>query len=92
MGSSESFGEGQRDGYMVKTDRFGNKLFSQSYGGSRDDNIEAIIPFKDGYVMAGSTYSFGNGNENLYVVRTDAKGELVWEKGFYEKKRDRLYR
>ena len=89
VGSSESFGEGQRDGYLVKTDRFGNTVFTQSYGGSRDDNLEAIMPFKDGYVMAGSTYSFGNGNENLYVVRTNAKGELIWEKGYYEKKRDR---
>ena len=89
VGSSESFGSGQRDGYLVKTDRFGNTLWTKSYGGGRDDTLEAIIPFKEGYAMAGSTYSFGNGNQNLYVVRVGAEGELVWEKGFYDRKRDR---
>lgn len=89
VGSTESFGAGARDAYVVKTDRFGNKLWDKSYGGSRDDSVAAVLPFQEGYMLTGATYSFGNGNENLYALRIDADGQMMWQEGFYTQKRDR---
>ncbi len=89
VGSTESFGSGGRDAYVIKTDLFGNKLWSEAYGGSRDDSAEAVIPFKDGFMLTGSTYSLGNGNENIYALRIREDGQKVWQEGYHTKKRDR---
>ncbi len=89
VGSTESFGAGARDAYVVKTDSYGNHLWDKSYGGSRDDSVAAVIPFQGGYMLTGATYSFGNGNENLYALRIDANGQMMWQEGYYTQKRDR---
>ncbi len=89
VGTTESFGEGQKDAYVVKVDKFGNKLWSETYGGGADDIVEAVIPVKDGYMLAGSTWSIGSEGQNLYTLRISEKGDLLWENGYYAKKRDR---
>ena len=89
VGTTESFGEGQKDAYVLKVDKFGNKLWSETYGGGSDDVAEAVIPVKDGFMLAGSTWSIGSEGQSLYVLRISEKGELLWENGYYSKKRDR---
>ncbi|MGB5965164.1 MAG: hypothetical protein WBF77_06680 [Sulfurimonadaceae bacterium] len=89
VGTTESFGEGQKDAYALKVDKFGNKLWSETYGGGSDDIAEAVIPVKNGFMLAGSTWSIGSEGQNLYVLRISEKGELLWENGYYAKKRDR---
>ncbi len=89
VGTTESFGEGQKDGYVLKVDRLGNKLWSQTYGGGSDDLLEAVIPVKEGFMLAGSTWSIGGEGQSLYVLRISEKGDLFWENGYYAKKRDR---
>jgi len=89
VGSSESFGAGQRDAYVVKVDKFGNKLWSETYGGGADDVLESVIPMAGGFMLAGSTWSMGADGQSLYVVRISNTGQLKWEHGYYSKKRDR---
>jgi hypothetical protein len=60
VGNTESFGEGQKDAYVLKVDKFGNKLWSETYGGGSDDFVESVIPVKDGFMLAGSTWSIGS--------------------------------
>ena len=89
VGNTESFGEGQKDAYVLKVDKFGNKLWSETYGGGSDDFAESVVPVKDGFMLAGSTWSIGSEGQSLYVLRISEKGELLWENGYYSKKRDR---
>ena len=89
VATTESFGAGQKDVYVVKTDKFGNKVWSKTYGGGADDIAEAIIPIEDGYMLAGSTWSKGGDGQNLYVLRISKEGVLRWDNGYYSNKRDR---
>ena len=88
-GYTESFGRGQNDGYVIKTDRFGNKLWSQTYGGRYDDIIKDIIPVKGGFMFSGTTASFGNKIQSLYAGRIRTDGTLMWESGYYADPDDR---
>jgi uncharacterized delta-60 repeat protein len=55
--------------------------FAKTIGGSGDDFAMSIIQSSDGgYVIAGSTRSFGAGNEDIYVVKLDSSGNVVWTK------------
>ncbi|MEN8146661.1 MAG: hypothetical protein ABFR02_03495 [Campylobacterota bacterium] len=89
VGNTESFGKGQKDAYALKVDAFGNKLWSATYGGGSDDFAEAVVPVKGGFMLAGSTWSIGGEGQSLYMLRISQKGELLWENGYYAKKRDR---
>jgi hypothetical protein len=80
-GSTESFGAGGRDFYVVKLDSVGNIVWSKTIGGSDWDEPYSIIQSSDGgYVVAGLTLSFGAGNSDMYVVKLDSGGNVQWTK------------
>ena len=55
--------------------------FQWTIGGTGSDAAYSIIQTTDGgYVMAGSTGSFGAGNDDMYIVKFDANGTLQWSK------------
>ncbi|MBN1699283.1 MAG: hypothetical protein JW881_17315 [Spirochaetales bacterium] len=78
-GYTQSFGEGSRDAYVVKTDAAGNALWSKTYGGSDWDDGRWIEQTKDGgYIITGSTVSSGAGSWDVYLVKTDSEGNALW--------------
>jgi len=82
-GYTESFGEGDDDIYVVKTDSAGNILWSKTYGDSLSDVSYAMIETSDGgFLLAGSTTSSGAGMEDAIVMKIDASGNLLWNKTF----------
>ena len=71
-GHTESFGAGDYDAWLVKTDVAGNVLWNQTYGGTNTDSVNSLVETSDGgYAIAGDTYSFGAGNEDFWLVKTD---------------------
>src|SRR6187399_2779834 len=53
--------------------------FEKSYGGPDYDYALCIRQtFDGGYVLAGYTSSFGAGNYDMYLIKTDAFGDTVW--------------
>ena len=75
-GYTESFGNGKRDAYLIKIDKDGNKIWQKTFGGSDYDEAEAITPTKDGgFIVAGYTESFGNGKEDVYLIKIDKNGK-----------------
>lgn len=89
VGQTESFGAGQNDAYVIKVDRYGNKLWSATYGGRYSESAEAVAPIKGGFMITGATLSFGNMRQSLYVARISNTGQLMWENGFYSDEDDR---
>jgi uncharacterized delta-60 repeat protein len=80
-GGTESFGAGYEDIYVVKLDSAGNVVWTKTIGGSSLDEARSIIQSSDGgYVVAGWTWSFGAGSGDIYVVKLDAGGNVVWTK------------
>jgi hypothetical protein len=80
-GLTQSFGAGETDVYVVKLDANGNLQWTKTIGGPNFDVGNSLIQTSDGgYAIAGSTKSFGAGDEDVYVVKLDANGNLQWTK------------
>ncbi|UCG03393.1 MAG: hypothetical protein JSW11_05255 [Candidatus Heimdallarchaeota archaeon] len=84
-GSTTSIGSGERDIWLVKTNANGVVQWDQTYGGTNDDYVNALIQTQDGgYAFAGSTYSFGNDGDHpdMLFVQVDAEGEIQWDQTY----------
>lgn len=76
-----SFGVGNNDVWLVKTDSYGNMQWSKTYGGIGSDNGMAMVQTKDGaYSLLGHTNSFGAGGYDVYLIKASVEGEsgLAW--------------
>lgn len=84
-GKTNSFGSGNYDGYVVKTDALGNVQWSKVYGGAAEDVINKIMQTGDGgYVFTGTTRSYGGTFSDAWVVKLDGSGTVQWAKRFGE--------
>lgn len=82
-GFTESHEWGNRDAWLVKTDANGNEQWSKRFGGADTDNVASVQQTEDGgYIIAGATKSFGSGNQDTWLIKTDAKGNEQWRKIF----------
>jgi len=82
-GTTSSFGNGSIDFYLVKTDATGTEEWSNTFGGASSDISHSLIQTSDGgYLLGGRTNSFGNGNYDMYLVKTDVNGSEEWSKTF----------
>lgn len=82
-GYTESYPVGSKNCYLVKTDEYGDTIWTRSYGGPDDDYLHAVKQTADGgYIMTGVTNSFGVSTENMYAIRTNSIGDTLWTR-FY---------
>ena len=73
------------DAFLTKLDSAsGDTIWSRSYGGAGTvDWFYHILQTADGgYLAAGKTNSFGQGGSDIYLVKTDANGNLMWSKAY----------
>lgn len=78
-GATTSFGAGSADAWIIKTDENGNEIWAKSFGGPEVDTASSIIETSDGnYTFAGSTYSYGGGGRDIWVVTIDQNGNEIW--------------
>jgi len=78
-GATASFGFGGDDIYLVRVNSDGDTLWTRSYGGAGNEWGLSIKELPDsGFVIAGQTNSFGNGSNDIYLLRLDANGDSLW--------------
>jgi hypothetical protein len=85
VGKTSSLGAGGSDVYLIKTDALGNADWEKTFGGIEDDAAYSVQQTKDGgYIIAGETASFGAGKSDVYLIKTDASGNIEpgWPKTF----------
>lgn len=82
IGSTKSYGAGEIDFWLVKTNAYGNMEWQKTFGGSRSDGASAIIEMDDGFVLVGSTRSYGAGETDVWLIKTDANGIMEWQQTY----------
>jgi len=84
-GRTASFGVrgGGDDVWVLKLDGQGNVVWQKTYGGTNIDQAFALARTSDGgYVVAGRTASFGAGWDDVWVLKLDGQGNVVWQKTY----------
>ncbi|HAR98653.1 MAG TPA: hypothetical protein DCS11_07150 [Syntrophus sp. (in: bacteria)] len=71
------------DIYLVRLDGSGNMVWRKTYGGTGRDEAHAVLETPDGgFIVAGETGSHGAGGKDLWVLKLDMAGTLVWQKTY----------
>jgi hypothetical protein len=79
VGGTESFGAGDIDVYLLRTDSFGDTLWTKTYGGVYEDEGYSVSQTTDGgFIIAGSTESFGEGSDDFWIIKTDSLGNTTY--------------
>jgi hypothetical protein len=80
-GTTESFGAGYQDIYLVKTDADGDTLWTRVYGKSQEDYAYSVRQATDGgYVIVGYTQS--GRDLNIWLLKTDVDGDTIWTRTY----------
>ena len=82
-GMTRSKGAGSNDFWVLKLDSYGGLVWDKTFGGRSWDKATSIVQTSDGgYAVAGWTLSKGAGAGDLWVLKLDSSGGLVWDKTF----------
>jgi hypothetical protein len=82
-GGTRSFGAGDFDVYLIKTDAQGDTLWTRTYGGTGYDEGQSVQRTTDGgYIVAGWAESLGAGGHDVYLVKTNASGDTLWTRTY----------
>lgn len=94
IGSTKSYGAGSFDVYIIRTDTNGVVTWARTYGGPEPDEGRDIKETEDnGYIATGFTESFGPGQKDVYLIKTDQNGDsgckqdtglITWNLGLEE--------
>jgi len=82
-GWTNSYGAGYHDVYLIKTNASGNVLWTKTYGGNDWDEGHSVAQTTDGgYIVTGWTWSYGSGEQDVWLIKTDASGDTIWTQTF----------
>ena len=85
-GVTSGYGTGainDNDLFLMKTDSAGNSIWSYTYGGNLNEIGTSVKQtFDGGYVSTGYTYSSGAGQSDVYLLKTDSTGSVLWSRAF----------
>ncbi|MFZ1728823.1 MAG: hypothetical protein WBQ23_07370 [Bacteroidota bacterium] len=71
------------DMLLTRTDEEGHTLWVKTFGGIYADEAYSVVETPDGgFLLAGTTQSFTNGYTDIWLLRTDAMGELRWYRNY----------
>ena len=94
-GQTNSYGAGGMDAYLIKVNRQGEELWSNTYGSPLDEAVSTVLESPDGsLILIGNQvdpndfitdpgkagYGGFGGRSNIYLVRTDADGNEIWSR------------
>lgn len=79
-GTTNSYGNGAYDYYLLKTDLNGNLQWETTFGDFGWEKIhDAALTRDTGLILVGETSSNATDNTDIYIVRTDKDGNMLWD-------------
>jgi len=82
-GSTQSFGAGSSDIWILKLSSAGDVEWQKTYGGNASEGVGSIQQTADGgYIVAGCTYSFGAGDADFWILKLSSTGDVEWQKTY----------
>jgi hypothetical protein len=83
VGYTSSYGAGQEDAYLIRSDAAGDTLWTRTYGGpGRDWGWDVLPTAGGGFIIVGFTNSYGAGGDDVWVIGTDADGAERWTRTY----------
>jgi len=83
VGRTESFGMGSSDILLIKTDAAGTMEWNKTFGSGNWEEAYSVFQTSDGgYAIAGFTGSPLSGYTQIYIIKTDAFGNKLWDKTY----------
>ena len=80
--TTNSFGAGSGDFYLIKTDTNGNVIWEKTYGSSQNEIAWSITPTQDGNLLLSGHKNIIASDWDIYLVMVDTAGNLLWEKNY----------
>ena len=75
--------EQDSDVWLIKTNSQGDSIWTKSYGGDGDEFGSDIIKIENnGYILLGSTSSYGNNDLDILMIKIDDEGEEQWIRNY----------
>jgi hypothetical protein len=82
VGYTYSFGIADSEIWLIKIDVIGNMEWNKTYGTSGYETARDLILTDDGYIILGETTSFGAGENDIWLIKTDFSGNMQWNKTY----------
>ncbi len=81
LGTTSSFGVGNPKVFLIRTDAFGDTLWTRTYGGTAGNDGNSIFQSEDGGFVIGGSFSFG-GQRRMGILKLKSDGSLRYESYF----------
>jgi hypothetical protein len=83
VGSTDTYGSGGWDVYLIKADSLGDTLWTKTYGGSYSEEGWSIALTSDGgFMIVGWTDSLIAGADDVLAIKVDSLGNIQWTKTY----------
>lgn len=82
VGTTNSFGNGDYDGLVIKIDQNGDTLWMKNYGGAYYERLIGFDVTSIGDIILLGQKVDSNSNEDLWLLKIDSNGTIIWEKIF----------
>jgi hypothetical protein len=70
------------EAWVVRFDIDGDVLWDQRFGGLGDQKLYSIIKVSDGFVMVGDYNEMGTDPTDIYLVKINNAGEIIWTRNY----------
>jgi hypothetical protein len=82
-GQTFSFGAGHSDVYLLKLNPIGDTIWTKTFGDTSYEYGYSVEQTADsGFIVAGHTFSIGSGQSDVYLIKTNINGDMVWYRTF----------